>query len=502
MNDLFTGQRVRLTATNPETDPPIMEKWHRDTEFFRLAYGRAAELWDDKKIKSRIEKHTSYPNEPTFAIHTLADDTLIGQIGIEILAPGMDAEVWILIGERDYWGKGYGTDAMRVVLAYAFRELRLHRVSLKTFEFNARAIRSYEKCGFRLEGKCREALNRMGRRWDEIWMGITRSDWEKNNLAGLTLRGWRDDSDVEKMLRVMYADKHSQGIEEAVSLEDWKAQLESLPNMDFATGAFVLEHEGEVIAYHTLRGYPEATGSYCYSHHGYVMPEWKGRGIGRAMVRHSEETLRALSRNHPPEAAKSFQVYVRAEQKTLCRLLEEEGYAPARYFYEMQRPNLDGIPERDLPAGIEWRPVIPEHYRKIWDENVEAFQDHWGEVEHGEEDYARWLKRPHFRPELWQVAWDGDRVVGAVLNEIDETDNAAYNRKRGFTSDISTLKEYRGRGIAQALMARSLHKFKAEGMTEATLDVDSENASGALDLYQKMGYQPIQTLLVYRKQFA
>jgi RimJ/RimL family protein N-acetyltransferase len=90
-----------------------------------------------------------------------------------------DTFVGIGIGEPDYRGKGYGTDAMRVILRFAFMELNLHRVSLDVFEYNPRAIRSYEKAGFVIEGRKRRVVNRDGRRWDDIYMGILREEWER-----------------------------------------------------------------------------------------------------------------------------------------------------------------------------------------------------------------------------------------------------------------------------------------------------------------------------------
>ena len=93
----------------------------------------------------------------------------------------------IQIGERDYWGKGYGTDALRVLLRYAFDELNLQRVSLSVLEGNARAMRSYEKCGFRYEGRERHAWAYDGRRWDEIYMGLLREEWEAMNHDQLTM---------------------------------------------------------------------------------------------------------------------------------------------------------------------------------------------------------------------------------------------------------------------------------------------------------------------------
>ena len=81
------------------------------------------------------------------------------------------------IGEREFWGKGYGTDAMDLILRYAFVELNLRRVSLNVFEFNQRALRSYEKAGFQLEGRQRQVMQREGRRSDILYMGILREEW-------------------------------------------------------------------------------------------------------------------------------------------------------------------------------------------------------------------------------------------------------------------------------------------------------------------------------------
>jgi hypothetical protein len=75
----------------------------------------------------------------------------------------------------------------------------------------------------------------------------------------------------------------------------------------------------------------------------------------------------------------------------LAALLEKNGYRPERYGFEMVRPDLEDIPDTPLPEGLEVRPVLPEHYRAIWEADTEAFRDHWGFVEPSEEDYQAWL---------------------------------------------------------------------------------------------------------------
>ncbi len=177
--DLFRGELVRLTAPISDKDAETSASWSRDSEFLRLLDDDPAQPWSIKKAKEEMEeepKHDSFP----FLIRTLSDDRLIGFVGLHSV-DGIHGNAWvgIGIGDRTYWGKGYGTDAMRVVLRYAFAELNLHRVTLGVFEYNARAIRSYQKAGFVVEGRIRQEMVRDGRRWDGIYMGILRDEWEK-----------------------------------------------------------------------------------------------------------------------------------------------------------------------------------------------------------------------------------------------------------------------------------------------------------------------------------
>jgi ribosomal protein S18 acetylase RimI-like enzyme len=148
------------------------------------------------------------------------------------------------------------------------------------------------------------------------------------------------------------------------------------------------------------------------------------------------------------------------------------------------------------------RPVTPAEYRKAWDADHAAFRDHWGYVEPTEEQYQNWLKDRNFQPHLWKVAWSGDEIVGMVGNFFDEKENQEYNRKRGYTEDISVHRDWRGRGIAKALIAESIRMFKGMGMEHTTLGVDAQNPNGALNLYTSMGYEVdnARTSMVLRKQ--
>ena len=179
-NDIFKGKLVRLATEKSQVLAAAMAKWQRDSEFHRLLDSEPTMAPSVKGTKDWIEKFIEKEDDSLifFSIHALEDDRLIGFIGLDgIQWTHGDTFVFIALGEHAYWGKGYGTDAMQVILRYAFTELNLHRVSLDVFAYNPRAIRTYEKTGFQYEGRFRKYLNRDGERADMLFMGILREEW-------------------------------------------------------------------------------------------------------------------------------------------------------------------------------------------------------------------------------------------------------------------------------------------------------------------------------------
>lgn len=180
MRDLFRGELVRITAEEPESQAKMEVRWQSDSEFHRLADGDPAMLRSEKKLKEWFEKKNEDGFESkrySFAVRTLAEDKYIGFFGMWIDLINSEAWVGIGIGERDFWGRGYGTDMMKLCLQYAFTELNVHRVSLGLHDYNPRALRSYEKAGFQIEGTTRKDIFREGKRTGGLWMGILREEW-------------------------------------------------------------------------------------------------------------------------------------------------------------------------------------------------------------------------------------------------------------------------------------------------------------------------------------
>lgn len=180
IDDLFHGELIRLAAMDAEKMSKAWERWNRDDLFRRLLDNEPPTLWSAKKIQQWIEKELERGDQRfSFSVYPLDSERLIGFVELNVTNwQHGNAWVGIGIGEREDWNKGYGTDAMRLVLRYAFDELGLYRVTLGVFAYNPRAIRSYQKAGFVIEGRERDALLRDGERSDMLVMGILRPEWE------------------------------------------------------------------------------------------------------------------------------------------------------------------------------------------------------------------------------------------------------------------------------------------------------------------------------------
>ena len=178
---------------------------------------------------------------------------------------------------------------------------------------------------------------------------------------------------------------------------------------------------------------------------------------------------------------------------------EARGYEPTEWSASLRRPNLDDVPDRQLPDGIEVRAVQPDQMREIVIAHLECFRGEWDYTEPTERNIAHIIDDPYRDETLWQVAWDGDRIVGQVKPFINPDENEARGYLRGYTEFISTHHDYRNRGIAGALLARALVAVRDRGMTEAVLGVDTNNPGGAFQLYTKLGFELQSYEAVYTK---
>jgi len=169
-----------LTRLRPlqSADLPDLIRWYGDPEVNHWLHQSEYRDVSEERIRSKFGPGTEREGEVRWIIEA-ADGTSIGLIRLEGIAGAHSrAELAVSIGEKAYWSRGYGTDAIRVALRHGFRELALRRVHLITDADNERGIRCYEKCGFRREGLLRSHRLRYGEPLDMVVMGVLREDWQ------------------------------------------------------------------------------------------------------------------------------------------------------------------------------------------------------------------------------------------------------------------------------------------------------------------------------------
>ena len=171
---MLKGEKVVLRALEME-DLPSCHRWINDWEVkHNIAALYPLSMTEEERWYQGVMERK---DGRLFAI-AAEDDKLIGTIDLfHMSLEDRAGELGMMIGEKDYWGKGYGSDAVRTLLRFAFDTVNLHRIELRAFEFNDRAIRCYERCGFKREGVLRQRVFRDGRYWDVILMGILREEF-------------------------------------------------------------------------------------------------------------------------------------------------------------------------------------------------------------------------------------------------------------------------------------------------------------------------------------
>ena len=310
--------------------------------------------------------------------------------------------------------------------------------------------------------------------------------------APYTARPYRGRTDHPEMTAVLTAYREVLGDPEMPTVEQLDVTYAHLEGCDPDTDIAVVEHRDDGVV-------------------AYLRPSWADLEDGTrdcvsfapTMPAHLSETL-----FHHHMRAQELHLRLRADAVARARYrayaahpgpdlpatgeaawLESMGYEATEWGALLVRPHLDDIPNRTLPDGVELRPVASEQTRTIWDAHIECFRGEWDYHEPTDEQFRSFIEDPVTDTSLWQVAWAGDVVVGQVKPFINHDENAQRGYLRGYTEEISTHRDWRNRGIAGTLLARSLQELRDRGMTEAALGVDTNNPGGAFQLYTSLGFE-------------
>jgi RimJ/RimL family protein N-acetyltransferase len=184
MRNPLRGERLRLTAMT-EADLPSLAAWYGDGEFLRHLDAVPAVPKNESQLGEWMRSNQARADCMLFAIRRLDAGNILGYVMIEDVLWNQRVTFFSMaIGDPAERNQGYGTEALELMLGFAFHELNLYRVQLTVFEYNLGAIRAYERVGFRREGVFREFLERDGRRYDMFLYGILRREWEARRTEG------------------------------------------------------------------------------------------------------------------------------------------------------------------------------------------------------------------------------------------------------------------------------------------------------------------------------
>ena len=322
-------------------------------------------------------------------------------------------------------------------------------------------------------------------------------------LPGLAFRRPRLPDDYPAIVEVFNDAARADGQSFRVDLARVQNWYEHASGWDPQLDEVLVELDGRVVGWGDVRHAPDSDGTQVYAVVGALHPEVRRRGIGTALLAHNEARVRERARTEVTgEGPILLHAWSTDTAPGTIALLEGDGFEVARYFFDMVRPTLDDIPELPMPAGLAVRPVVPADHRAIFEADVEAFRDHWGGIDESDQAFERFFAGPEFRPELWRVAWDGDEVAGVVMVAELGAYNEEHGARRILVDGVSVRRPWRQRGLARSLVADALRGSRELGFTSATLGVDAANPTGALGVYEAIGFAVERRSRAYRRPLA
>jgi len=301
------------------------------------------------------------------------------------------------------------------------------------------------------------------------------------------------------MAAVITSSRAADDVDFVTTAEDLASDFDSPMGSDPYSDILIAEVTGKMIG--TARVYCETRKeAVAYRHSVELVSEWRGKGIREYLFDRNERHIMEKAESMDDPRPHVYELWANDAENDWKSIVLERGYRAKHHEIDMVR-DLKEIPSVPMPEGFEVRPVKPEHFKAIWEANKNAWKDVWDYAEEKWDDASleKFTTSSRFCPDLWQVAWKGQQLAGMVLNYVVNEENKAFERKRGHTEYVYVGEEFRGIGLAKALMARSLRVLKDIGMEEATLGTEVENPHDAMRIYEGMGFRLVKQFTWYQK---
>lgn len=314
---------------------------------------------------------------------------------------------------------------------------------------------------------------------------------------GVTWRALRDDdvslvADLESRIASRDHPSWSQ------SLEEVREELAHTWVDASSDGVLAVDDDGTALAWGLVVTPPDPDTLVRAFLFGGVDPAHRGRGIGRRLLEWQRgralQKLAALEHRLPAWIL-SYAPDLAPEHGSL---LQRAGFSAARWFTTLECDLRAATPESPPPPGVTLDVFTPARSEATRAAKNAAFADHWGSQPTTREQWESTQSLPTFRADLSRIALAGDEVVGFVVTEVNEADWERLGASSGYISLVGTVREWRGRGLAASMLSAVLDAYRSEGLQRAVLDVDTENPTGALGVYTRLGFAATSRDVAYR----
>lgn len=299
-------------------------------------------------------------------------------------------------------------------------------------------------------------------------------------------------SDIPALVRLLAAaeavDRTSEHYNEADLAEEF-----ANPDIELGKDVVGAFRGDDLVGYFSV--YPRATDGTHQKFHveGTTDPAQRGQGIGTVLVEAMLARVDEVHRERHPDMPARIGLSGVSANTSQADLLEQFGLVPERWSFVM-RAQLGAVPAPpDVPAGLELRRYEETYAAAMQAAHNEAFMDHPNFTPWTEVMWKQWVTESRsFRPELSFVVVEPSapqRVVAYVQSAEFDAHFQATGRREAYVGKVGTLRDFRGRGLAGTLLRHALAAYQAAGYDEASLDVDSENPTGALGVYERVGFE-------------